>query len=438
MNLLLLIFDDLRSDFGMRSMPEWLLPNIRRLQSRGVTFSNTYTPCAICTPGRACLFSGMSPETTGVTTLSSPLRGRLPDLVTWPQALRTRGWHTMRSGKVFHKGIPDGICTRGNGADDPLAWCEKSNPGGYELNANGVMRNYTPWETHVAGIGGAIAWLRAEKGDPIHHDWHVASDVCESIRKRESEKPHFWAAGFARPHVPLVAPKRFFEAVDELDIPITREAETATPLPDHVRGQWCGDFGLSQEERTEAIRAYLACMAFADEQVGRILDQLDDSGQADETLVILTADHGFQLGEHGLWFKNFPYRESTGIPLIIADPRRPSSHGKTSKALVDQSDIFPTVFNLLGEAMPNQTCDGRSASHLLDKPDTAHREAILGRIDWGDIQGYSVRTQDHLYVKWEGASQDELYRLEVDEREEINLLHGGASDPAALQLSELI
>lgn len=440
MNLLLLIFDDLRADFGMAGVPDRVIPNIRRLQARGMDFSAAHTPCAICSPGRACLFTGLSPDTHGVTTLQDKLRGRLPDVITWPQALRSRGWYTMRSGKVYHKGIPDAICGRGDGDDDPYSWSERHNPGGYELNANGEMRNYTPWETHRAGIGGAIAWLRAEKGDALHHDWQVGTDVCRAIRQHEGDQPAFWAAGFARPHVPLVAPKRFFEALDDLDISLPEEAAQATPLPGHVRGQWCGDFGLSPEQRREAIRAYLACVMFADEQVGRILDQLEASGMAEQTIVLLTADHGFQLGEHGLWFKNFLYRESTHIPLVIADPRRPHTHGRRCHALVGQTDLFPTVFDLLTIDPPAQPAQGASLLPLLENPDAPWRSVLQAQVDWGPVLGRSVRSRDYRYVEWRGVNgcARELYDLTADPGEAINLLHGGASSEHASALAPLV
>lgn len=123
------------------------------------------------------------------------------------------------------------------------------------------MRNYTPWESHTAGIGGAISWLRAEKGDNWHHDHRVANHVVERIEKRDPEKKHLWAAGFVRPHVPLVAPKRFFEMYDGLDIPIPTRKDDATPLNPANANQWCSNFNIPQEDRVEAIRAYYACIS---------------------------------------------------------------------------------------------------------------------------------------------------------------------------------
>jgi len=387
------------------------------------------------------LFTGLAPDVHGVTTLKDRLRGRIPDVLTWPQYLRQQGWVTMRSGKVYHKGVPDCLVDLGDGDDDPHSWDRKSNPSGYELHSNGAYHNATPWETHRAGTGGAIAWLRAEKGDEKQHDHRVATDICRAIAEHDHSGPAFWAAGFIRPHVPLVAPRAYFEEVEGLDIPLPEESLEATPVPPQVRAQWCGDWKLGPEERREAIRAYLACVRFADVQIGRILDQLETSGQAENTVVLLTADHGFQLGEHGLWFKNFLYRESTHIPFIIADPRHPESHGRTSPALIDQMDGFPTIVDLLDLELPGSGLSGRSLLPLLKDPSLPWRECILAQVDWGAIRGRSVRSRDFRYVEWQGVAFEdsrELYDLKRDPGENINLLAGAATHPEAVRLSRLL
>ena len=219
-NVLLLIFDDLGPLLGCYGDPIAKTPNIDRLAQRGVTFQNAHTPCAICSPGRATIFTGLRPDQHGVTQLSHQLRAKLPDLLTWPQALWARGWHTSGVGKVFHKGVPDGVSQPGNeftnhGCGDVFSWDQFHSPSGLELSSNGIMRNYTPRDTHVVGVGGAISWLRAGKSHKKQHDWHVADHICKQIRHHVVEDdapPAFWAAGFVRPHVPLVAPEEFLSS----------------------------------------------------------------------------------------------------------------------------------------------------------------------------------------------------------------------------------
>lgn len=436
MNTLFIVFDDLTPLLGCYGYAPAHTPNMDRLAARGVTFTQAYTPCAICAPGRACLFTGLRPDTHGVKTLGNKLRGKLPDVTTWPQALRSRGWHTMRSGKVYHKGVPE--CNAGgDGNDDPYSWCEKHNPTGLDLNCNGLHCNYTPRDTHVVGSGGAIQWLRAEKGDGFHHDHKVACDVIEAIRKRPADSACLWAAGFIRPHVPLVAPERFFELYDDVEIDLPEEHPDATPLPVYILRQWCSEFELTREQRIGAIRAYLACVSFVDEKIGEILDVLDDEGLTDETLVVLTGDHGYQLGEHGLWFKNYLYRESVRIPLIIADPRRPATHGRHCEALVEQPDLFPTLTDLLDFEVAQQL-EGTSLAPLLVDPNGSVRDGVQAQVHWGEVEGRSLRTNEHMYSEWTARDtvHRQLFDLKTDPREEVDLLHSGADHPAVPELSK--
>lgn len=160
MNLLLLIFDDLRPVLGCYGNPAIDTPHIDRLAARGVTFTNAWTPCAICAPARATIFTGLPPDVHGVRTLKQGLRGTRPDVLTWPRHLRAHGWRTMRSGKVYHKVVPDCLVGLGHGDDDPHSWDVRHNPSGYELHSNGAYTNLTPWETHTVGTGGATALRR--------------------------------------------------------------------------------------------------------------------------------------------------------------------------------------------------------------------------------------------------------------------------------------
>ena len=307
-----------------------------------------------------------------------------------------------------------------------------------ELNCNGIMRNYTPRDTHLVGIGGAISWLRAEKGENKHHDWKVADHICQQIRHHACDRsanepinPTLWAAGFIRPHVPLVAPDAYFRLYDDIDIQLKPEPGDATPLAKPVDEQWCSHFNLSDEQRREAIRAYYACISFVDAQIGRILDTLEATGLADNTLVILSGDHGFQLGEHGLWFKNYLYRESTNIPLIIADPKHTSTHGQQSGALVDQSDLFPTIFGLMDQQLPpSQAFAGQSLQGLLEDPAGEHRSYIHTQVNWNQYQGRCVLDRNFAYMTWSGDHQQEqLFDLKADPGEHRDLLHNDLNHP---------
>lgn len=433
-NVLFLVCDDLRPWLGCYGLPCARTPHLDRLAAEGVTFTEAYTPTPLCSPARAALFTGQRPEAIGVRTLKDKLRGTVPDLTTWPQLLRARGWQTFRAGKVFHKGVPEGVAMRMAGDDDPLAWDRVAEPPGLELNANGTRVDLTPWATHQAGTGGALSWLEAEKEDHWHHDANVATAIVDFLRDAPTA-PFVAAAGFARPHVPWVAPRRFFAAQALDEVPLNPDQRPYSPLPEAARGRFGAAFNLAAEDRRRAVRAYLATVSFVDEQVGRILDALEASGRRDETLIIFTADHGFQMGERGLWFKNFPYGPSAHLPLLISDPTRRHTWGRRSNAMVDLTDLFPTVTAWTDSIAANPTAvTGRSLLPQLDDPATPGRPGVRLEV-WGASHAAAWRTPTWHYVRWDGdPPAEELFARADDSADEHNLLAATPDHPAVAEL----
>jgi uncharacterized sulfatase len=439
-NILLITCDDLTPRLGAFGDPLAITPNLDRLAEKGLCFSQHYTTCPLCSPARASLFTGLFPDQHGVTTLKHKIRDKFPDVRTWPQHLRESGYLTFRSGKIYHKGVPDCLTSLGDGDDDPLSWSAKRNPGGYELHSNGTYRNLTPWETHRAGTGGAIAWLKAEKGDEKQHDWKVATDIIEQIETHDSHQPALWAAGFIRPHVPLVVPKAYFDLYAEADISLPTGSPEATPLGPAHASTWASRFDISPEDRREAIRAYYAAISFIDAQVGRMLSALEAKGLSGNTIIIFTSDHGFQLGEHGLWFKNYLYRESVQVPLIIADPAFPKTHGKATDTLTLHEDLFPYFLERIPvEAPSNLTYQrhGSSLMKLFSDPCAELRAQIPAIVDYGSTIGRSLRSKDFLYLAWSGKeASEELYDLRQDPSESVNLLLSHPEHPALPEMRE--
>ena len=426
MNVLMIVFDDLNLSLGCYGNPVVKTPNIDRLASRGVLFERTYCQSPLCTPSRSSMLTGLDPDTTGITTLQGHFREHVPDVVTLPQLFRQNGYFTGRAGKVFHMGVPDSVAMHSSGADDPPSWDVAVNCPGYELNSNGVYRNVTPWERCRAGTGGAIAWLRAQNRDEHQHDYNVATTIIDLMRQHQRE-PFFLAAGFIRPHVPLVAPERFFAMYDNVEIPLP--PSSGDSCPELLKGFFGAGFGVSSDEQREAIRAYYACVSFVDAQVGRLLDALDELNLADRTAVVLTADHGFQLGEHGLWFKKFLYEESARVPLILSVPSTPG-HGQRCTGLVELLDVYPTVAEIAGQRLV-QPAHGSSLVGALCSPSTGGKPAafVQTRNGQGDklIKGRSVIRGQHKLNLWNGGKiATELYDLQRDPHERQNL----AADPA--------
>lgn len=207
-------------------------------------------------------------------------------------------------------------------------------------------------------------------------------------------------------------------------------------LPPTFRSAFGGGFRLNDDDHRDAIRAYLACVSFLDEQVGRVLDALDASGQADDTVVVLTADHGFLLGEHGLWFKKYLYEPSCRVPLIIADPRRPAAHGHHHADPVELLDLYPTLSELLGTDPP-AGLEGVSLAGSIDDPRADTGRAAVTTVKLDGHPGASVRTRRYRYTRWaDDALPPELYDHDSDPAERQNLARAAVAS-ASLDLAPL-
>lgn len=411
-SVLFIMVDDLNHLLGCLGDSVVQTPHIDRLARQGVLFERAYCQFPLCNPSRASLLTGLRPSTLGINSLKGHFRDAHPDLISLPQLFRQQGYFTARAGKIFHMGVPDAIAIRSSGKDDPLAWDSTFNAPGFELNSNGAFDNATPWETHGVGTGGAISWLRAEKGDHYQHDYNVASRVIEWLKAHRT-KPFFLAAGFIRPHVPLVAPKRFFAHYDSARIAFPPAlAQDRRDIPPMAIHTFAANFNLSARDRAQAIKAYYASISFVDEQVGRLLDALETQGLADHTLVVLASDHGFQLGEHGLWFKNYLFRESATAPLILRDPTRPELAGKRIRQAVELLDVYPTLTAMSGLQAP----PGLEGENLLPGLSAGQaKNFAMVETRRGDAMGKALYTDAWSYMVWDGGRAGrELYDLQQD------------------------
>lgn len=415
-NVLLIYVDDLTDRLGCYGDPVAQTPNIDQLAAEGTLFKRPYCQQALCAPSRASTLTGLRPSTLGVLSLKEDFRERWEAHPTLPELFRQNGYFTARSGKVFHQGVPDAIAQQSPGADIPEAWDKAIDVPAYELNNNGYYYNATPWETHQVGAGGAVAWLRAEKGDERHHDYNVATEVIQ-LMEEAKDQPFFLAAGFIRPHVPLVAPKRYFERFDSVGFhPIPVPATDREDIPKIAYDTWAGHFNLPETERREAMRAYYACTAFVDDQVGRLVNALKNLGLYDNTIVVLVSDHGYQLGEHGLWFKNFLFRESAIAPLII---RHPGIAPDTVEEVVELLDIYPTLAKMAKLNAPDNL-EGQDMTALMrGQPQSWKNYAIVETRHQG-LVGKAVYTPEWSYMDW-GEHGQELYDLKRDPNQWDNL-----------------
>jgi iduronate 2-sulfatase len=409
MNVLLIIADDLNMRMNATGFPTVKTPNLDRLAARSVNFANAYSQFPVCAQSRASFLTGRRPDTVKVYDFTTRFRDVLPSVVTLPQHFRNNGYYSARVGKVFHHHGPGAS----DELDDPASWHEVISPTGRDLNAerDGRLINLTP----NIRLGAAFSYLADEGPDEDHTDGRVATETIRLLEGNRG-KPFFIAAGFYRPHVPLIAPKKYFDLypIDSVDFRPEAEAHLKNVLP-AARGIH-KNLKLTVEQQRRFIQAYYASTSFMDAEVGRVLDAVTRLGLEKDTIIVFASDHGFLLGEHGEWMKRMLYEPSLQVPLVISVPGTKS--GRVSGKMVELVDIYPTLADLAGLPKP-VGAEGRSLTPLLRNPDLrswnypAHSQVLGGR---------SVRIDGWRYTEWEnGKAGIELYNHKVDPAERHNL-----------------
>jgi uncharacterized sulfatase len=421
--VLLLMSDDLAAHLGCYGHPLAKTPHLDALAKRGVLFERAYCQFPHCNPSRASMLSGLRPDTTRVSNNEHNLYENVPGVMTLPHLFRKHGYATARCGKIFHLGVPTGL----ESMDDPQAWDfgtpfkdERPYPPARQSAvrvATGPRQGFN-WTEVVAG------------GEEELCDSTFASTAIDWLQNRDQSKPFFLAVGFHRPHVPLVAPAKHFdlyplESIMLPDEPADDEADIPPPARNGAVPMYLNNPTLPQ--RRAAIRGYLACVSYVDEQAGRVLDALKRLDLEQNTIVVFAADHGWHLGEHGLWHKRSLFEESARVPFIVAASGM-QGNGRRSTSLVELLDVYPTLCDLAGVPAP-AALQGKSLRPLLTDPQVTLHEAAFTQARRGanaENWGRSVRTVRWRCTEWdEGRSGIELYDHEADPREYINL----ANDP---------
>jgi iduronate 2-sulfatase len=426
-NVLFLISDDLNNSLGCYGAPLMKTPNIDRLAARGVRFDRSYCQFPLCGPSRNSMLTGLYPNSTGILGNSQIFRQTIPSHPSLPQAFRLDGYFAGRIGKLYHYNVPNSIGT--NGHDDPGSWELELNPAGVDrlVEQPDEIFSLTPGQ-----FGGTLSWLASHRPEELHTDALQAADaewVLERCAKQQ-EHPFFLAVGFFRPHTPYIAPKSYFDWYNRQEMPLVEgveEDQQDIPPPGLMSSKREQD-KLTDDLRREAIQAYFASISFMDAQVGKVLDTLDRLGLAENTIIVMTSDHGYHLGEHGLWQKQSLFEESARVPLIIAAPGVTKA-GTVSQAPVGLIDLYPTLAELCGVDAP-ANLQGQSLVPLLKDPNAPGRGWSLSQVRRGGGQnqfpGYSLRTPRWRYTEWDDGNRGrELYDHDADPRELTNL----ADDP---------
>jgi len=437
-NVLFIAVDDLRTELGCYGVPGIRSPSIDRLAERGTVFERAYCQQAVCSPSRTSLMTGLRPDSTRVFNLTTHFRDTVPDVVTLPQHFIDHGYFTQSVGKIYHGGL-----------DDAASWSEPPRRAGramyaLEENKNLVARKRaaaadkkfaTPSQRYNAMTG--PSYECADVPDNAYSDGAIADAAIDMLREaKEKEGPFFVAVGFYKPHLPFIAPKKYWDMYRREEIPAAPNPFLPKNAPKIALANW-GELrayedipriGPLTEEKARLLKhGYYACVSYIDAQIGRVLEELDRLKLGDRTVIVLWGDHGWKLGEHAAWCKHTNFENDAHVPLICAAPRQ-KSPGSHTRALVEFVDIYPTLCELAGLPLPSHL-EGTSFAPLLDSPERVWKEAAFSQYPRGrQVMGYSMRTGRYRLTRWlkpDGSEVAvELYDHHNDPQENENIASG--------------
>lgn len=426
-NVLFIIADDLRPDLGSYGDALAVTPILDALAKQSTVFNRAYCQKAVCWPSRNSFFSGLMPASLGKkTNAQNTFRSEHPDIVSLPQLFKDNGWYTRAFGKILH-----------NGQDDPVSWSEpyfEPEPLHYAAPENRgkhpIINRVLPENRENPLFEGP------DVEDDAYEDGLTASAAAQAIREAASrEQPFFMMVGFHKPHTPFNAPKRYWDLYDRDSIPLAEHPNTPFNAPEkyavhpwrYVRSfKDMPEEGPMPDELAREIKhAYYACVSYVDSLVGNLIEELEATGQADDTIIVFTSDHGYQLGDHGLWSKHTNFELSTRVPLIIYDPRS-SDEGRQSEAIVELLDIYPTLAELCGLDLPDHL-EGETFLSALENGSKSARTYAFSEFTRGGARGLSIVTDRYRYVEWREQRSGEvvareLYDHENDPGENVNVV----------------
>lgn len=491
-NILFIAIDDLRPELGCYGSDIAVSPNLDKLAGQGLLFNNAYCQQAICGPSRASVLTGIRPETSGVFHNYIKFREVNPDVVTLPQHFMQNGYETVYTGKIFHHGdLDDKKSWSRMPSIDSLEAKGMKKPVGFALEKNNKERTATRKEMvakygDVAkyGLASGFAYESADVPDNTYSDGYNTDLAIATMKDMlaKNDKPFFLGLGFNKPHLNWVAPKKYWDLYNREDIKLATKTEApndAVTMGLHpsfelrVRSGIPKKGPIDDELAATLKHAYLACVSYVDAQIGKMINALEDAGVRDNTIIIVWSDHGWHLGDMGIWGKATNYEIATRVPLMIWTPNMPkASRGQTTDALVELVDIYPTLSDLVGIEIPRHV-EGTSFKLLLENPEQTWKNAAFSQFpspalrEWGGfplrsamretyfrplieevedriiaqqgnkwnrdlfentLMGYAMRTEQYRFIVWKDrvhlekeAIDIELYDHKNDPHETVNI-----------------
>ena len=410
LNVLFIAIDDLKPELGCYGSTDIISPSIDALAAESTVFLNAHCQFPVCGGSRASLMTGLRPEATGVMDLKTSMRAKNPDVVTLPQHFRNHGYVTAATGKIY-----DPRCVDDKKTYDQPSWS-------------------VPYATidHKSIEDGKVdeVALASEYDDDKLTDGWIRGEGIRLMREmKEGDQPFFLAVGFKKPHLPFVAPKKYWDLYSPEQIELAEhrggiENDSGYSLHDSSEFRSYGgvpeEGPFSKDLQRHAIHGYRACVSYIDAQVGLLLAELETLGLKDNTIVVVWGDHGFHLGDHGMFGKHTTLEQATRVPMMIYVP---GGKGTKSNSPAELDDMYPTLAELAGIDAP-QT-NGRSLKPVLDDPEAVTREGALTIFKNRGAYGYSFRTSRYRYTEWVNKKSKtvakELFDYQTDPLETINL-----------------
>jgi arylsulfatase A-like enzyme len=412
-NVLFIAVDDLNNMIGpIDNFSNVKTPNFDRLANMGVTFTNAHVQAPLCGPSRASIMTGLRPSNTGIYGMAHDNEVRrdgnpaTKDITFLPEYFGNNGYHTMGIGKLFHNHAPDSVFNES---------------GGRVKGFGPLPKKRFVWDGYGKGIKGvhgrtSTDWGAFPETDSLMPDHASANWAIERLQ-RDYDQPFFLGVGFLRVHVPLYVPQKWFDlyplesietppykADDLIDIPpVGLEINNLPMMP---TTEWAIESG----EWKKIVQAYLACVSYVDNELGRVLDALESSKYADNTIIVLWSDHGYRLGEKGTFAKHALWETATKTPLLFAAPNLPK--GKKIDAPVELLSIYPTLLELSRLPAYSRN-EGKSLVNMMQKDEGVEDSYALTTYGYNN---HAVRTNQYRYIQYEDGTQ-EFYDHSIDPNE---------------------
>jgi iduronate 2-sulfatase len=477
-NILFIAVDDLKPTLGCYGDSVAITPHIDQIASEGITFMKNYCQQAVCAPSRASLLTGRYPDQLQVWDLKTLIREKNPGIITMPQYFKMHGYQTAATGKIFD---PRSLEGSWGGPHDAPSWSIDYTP-------PGELKTYNP-ETGppVYFYAGKEARLKIYQlqEEARRKGIHAAGSIRDYVNKRffppfecvnvpfdaysdgaivkhgillmdtlvKLGQPFFLAVGFHRPHLPFTAPKKYWDLYDRNRFrlaPFQEPAKNSPLIAYHNSGELRNGYtGIPEKGRlpdslqSVLIHGYYAAATYIDDMIGMLLEEINQLGVSDQTIIVLWGDHGWHLGDHGLWCKHSNFEQATKAPLIMKTPFQ-LAKGAKHLGPTEFTDIAPTLCELAGIPIPD-FFEGLSLKPLFDNPDQVLRTSALSQYPRNgmDYMGYTIRTDRYRYTKWIERKTgrdtgDELYDYQVDPQETVSYIHDSRYDHTKQELDSIL